>query len=386
MTQIGYADFIRVLNVHNPLDWVPGLEVRTDGIWVVSPRSDDNCTPEGRTTLSEHPEKDMSKPALPFPCDHSRLEKFLSWLGMPLEVFIKDKWRPGQDLVKEYGLQGFQLFDLLKEGVRARTVTGLDVVNEDELERRGKESLAELERIEFLREGAAESGIVIAGHRPVEPRAPKRMDDEIKKAAQLAFEKQPKDILVIPDGCEAISYSLSYDDNKKRTAAILRAGGFLFKSVDVIKYMWAQNIKSVESSHGLEGYCERETLEKIPDDEPESDACIVPREDLSKIGRKGGKASKIKQPILEAIIQFLYEKPTRQQQSAIAICKGFTSTYKESKAIEVSGVDYDVYFEKGKIYCKAFLKNTTIEKSISLNTFRNRYISEAKRKIKSQTS
>lgn len=30
MTQIGYADFIRVLNVYDPLDWVPGLEVRMD--------------------------------------------------------------------------------------------------------------------------------------------------------------------------------------------------------------------------------------------------------------------------------------------------------------------------------------------------------------------
>lgn len=37
MAQIGFADFIIILNVHDPLDWVPGLEVRTDGIWVVQP-------------------------------------------------------------------------------------------------------------------------------------------------------------------------------------------------------------------------------------------------------------------------------------------------------------------------------------------------------------
>jgi hypothetical protein len=381
--QIGYADFIRVFNIHDPLDWVPGLEVRKDGIWIVPAHDDDDCKPEERAILAEHPEKDLSKPALPFPCDFHRLEQFLSWLGMPLEVFIGDKWRPGQDLLKEYGIQGFQLFDLLKEGVQARTITGLQVVNEDELERRGKESLAELERIEFYREGAAASGIVIAGRGPVEPRAPTKRtdDDEIKKAAQAAFEKQPKDVLVIPDGCEAISYSLSYDDNKKRMAAILRAVGFLFKSVDVIKHMWNHNIKFVESSHGLEGYCDRETLEKIPDDEPESDACIVPRENLSKMGQKGGKASKIKQPILDAIIQYLSGKPDRLQQSANTICKGFTSAHKEPKAIEVNGVDYDVYFEKGKIYSKAFLKNKTIETSINLNTFKNGYISEAKKRL-----
>ncbi|OPY81951.1 MAG: hypothetical protein A4E71_03354 [Smithella sp. PtaU1.Bin162] len=248
MTQIGYADFIKVFNVHDPLDWVPGLEVRTDGVWIIPARNDDNCTPEERAILSEHPEKDLSIPALPFPCDYHRLEKFLSWLGMPLEVFIGDKWDHGQDVLKEYGLQGFQLFDLLKEGVRARTITGLEVVNEDELKRQGRESLAELERIEFLKEGAADTGIVITGHGPVGARPLKRSDNEIKKAAQLTFEKQPKNVLVIPDGCEAISYSLSYGDDKKRMAAILRAVSFLFKYVDVIKYMWAHNIKSLESS------------------------------------------------------------------------------------------------------------------------------------------
>src|SRR5512145_1729876 len=112
MTQIGYADFIRVFNVHNPLDWVPGLEVRTDGIWVVSPCRDDDCTSGERACLAEHPGNDLSKPALPFPCDHHQLEKFLSWLGMPLEVFIGDTWHPGQEVLNEYGLQGFQLFDL----------------------------------------------------------------------------------------------------------------------------------------------------------------------------------------------------------------------------------------------------------------------------------
>lgn len=248
MAQIGYADFIRILNVLNPLDWVPGLEVRTDGIWVVPPRSDDDCTPEERASLSEHPENDLSKPALPFPCDHRQLEKILSWLGMPLEVFIGDKWHPGQDLVKEYGLQNFQLFDLLKEGVRALTITGLEVVNEDALERRGKESLAELVRIEYLKEGAAQSDRVITGHGHIGTPPPKRSVDEIEKTARLTFEKQPQNVVVIPAGCEAISYSLSYDDNNKRMAAIFRAVGFLYKSSDVIKYMWDHDIKSLESS------------------------------------------------------------------------------------------------------------------------------------------
>ncbi|MEE9910238.1 MAG: hypothetical protein K4571_00815 [Deltaproteobacteria bacterium] len=248
MAQIGHEYFIRVLNVRNPLDWVPGLEVRTDGIWVVPARNDDDCTPEERACLSEHPENDLSKPALPFPCDHRQLDRFLLRLGMPLEVFIGDKWHPGQDLIKEYGLQNFQLFDLLKDGVRARTITGLEVINEDVLERQGKESLAELSRIEYLKEGAAQSGSVITGHGHIEMPPPKRSVDEIEKDARFAFEKQPQNVLVIPAGCEAISYSLSYEDNNKRKAAILRAVGFLYKSSDVIKYVWDHDIKSLESS------------------------------------------------------------------------------------------------------------------------------------------
>ena len=248
MAQIGYAAFIRIFNVLNPADWVPGLEVRTDGIWIVPPSNDVDCTPEERAILSEHPENDLSKPALPFPCDYHRLEKFLSFLGMPLEVFIGDKWYPGQDLVKEYGLQNFQLFDLLREGVRARTVTGLEVVNEDELEKQGRKSLEELERIEFIEEGKARTGTVLTGRGPVGNRFTKRTDDEIKRAARHAFEMQPKNVLVIPNGCEAISYSLSYNDNTKRMEAICRAAGFLYKTVDVIKYMWDQNIVPVGSS------------------------------------------------------------------------------------------------------------------------------------------
>jgi hypothetical protein len=251
MKQIGYADFIRVFNVHDPLDWVPGLEVRSDGIWVVPPRIDDDCTPEERAALAEHPENDFSKPALSFPCDYPRLEKFLSRLGMPLDVFVAEKWWPGQEVLKEYDLQGFQLLDLLKDGVRARTATGLAVVNEDALERRGRESLEALQRIEFLKGGAAQTGIVITGHKPVAPRPPKRSVDEIKNASKLAFERQPKDVLVIPDGCEAISYSLSYGDNKRRREAIIRSVGFLYKSVDVIKYMWAHNMKPLESPPSL---------------------------------------------------------------------------------------------------------------------------------------
>ncbi len=112
------------------------------------------------------------------------------------------------------------------------------------------------------------------------------------------------------------------------------------------------------------------------------DIHVVSKEDLSKKGQKGGKVPKIKQPILQATIIFLKEKPGRVQQSAKLICEAFTKAYKEEKGIKVNGKDYDVYYNQGRIYCKVYLKNETIEKSITLNTFKNNYISKAKEGIK----
>lgn len=174
-----------------------------------------------------------------------------------------NKWRTGKDLMKEYGLQNFQLFDLLKEGVRARTVTGLEVVNEDELEKQGRYSLAELEKIEFLEDGKARTGIVLTGRGPSITRSPERTEDEIKKAARLAYEKQPKKVLVIPVGCEAISYSLHCNDNTKRMVEICRATSFLYNTDDIIEYMWNHNIKPAGSSLLTERQKESEQIHAV---------------------------------------------------------------------------------------------------------------------------
>ena len=174
-----------------------------------------------------------------------------------------NKWRTGKDLMKEYGLQNFQLFDLLKEGVRARTVTGLEVVNEDELEKQGRYSLAELEKIEFLEEGKARTGTVMTGRGSSRTRSPERTVDEIKRAARLAYEKQPKKVLVIPVGCEAISYSLHCNDNTKRMVEICRATSFLYNTDDIIEYMWNHNIKPAGSSLLTERQKESEQIHAV---------------------------------------------------------------------------------------------------------------------------
>lgn len=39
-------------------------------------------TSSERAALSEHPDKDLNKPALPFPCALSQLQAFLEWAGL----------------------------------------------------------------------------------------------------------------------------------------------------------------------------------------------------------------------------------------------------------------------------------------------------------------
>lgn len=133
----------------------------------------------------------------------------------------------------------------------------------------------------------------------------------------------------------------------------------------------------------LEPSCPHIPPEQTTAKQMEPDTHSILREDLSEKGRKGGKASKIKQPILEVTILFIKEKPERRQQSAEIICQAFKKAYNEQnrKEINVKSLDYDVYHYKGRVYCKVFHNNKTIEESISLNTFKNTYIAKAKTTI-----
>ena len=80
--QIEYADFVRLCNVNDHDDWLPFLSVQLNGVWVKPPTYQDTML-SGReiSGLSEHPQKDLSKPALSFPCSLTEFEDFLQWSG-----------------------------------------------------------------------------------------------------------------------------------------------------------------------------------------------------------------------------------------------------------------------------------------------------------------
>lgn len=66
--RVSYADFIMLCGVRDPEDWVPGLRVAFDGVWVKNIIEPGLLSPDERAWLSEHPDGDPSKPIITFPC------------------------------------------------------------------------------------------------------------------------------------------------------------------------------------------------------------------------------------------------------------------------------------------------------------------------------
>jgi len=81
MIKVGRADFIRICRVEKVNDWMPYLEIRNDGVYVVPPANNFPLFPEESATLNEHPEKDLTKPVLNFPCSLDELQTFLEYVG-----------------------------------------------------------------------------------------------------------------------------------------------------------------------------------------------------------------------------------------------------------------------------------------------------------------
>jgi len=85
MVRVKYSDFIKIFQISpNQLnDWGPGLEVRSDGLYVKDPKKYTGffLTPEELSILTSHPTGDLSKPALSFPCSKEELIDFINFYG-----------------------------------------------------------------------------------------------------------------------------------------------------------------------------------------------------------------------------------------------------------------------------------------------------------------
>jgi hypothetical protein len=78
---VGYAEFLRLFQVDDPLNWQPGLIVRRGGVFI-APVPDDLVLPaDVRAELSLHPDGNPDNPVITFPTTlgeiHSRLYRLL---------------------------------------------------------------------------------------------------------------------------------------------------------------------------------------------------------------------------------------------------------------------------------------------------------------------
>lgn len=80
--QIGYSDFVTLCRVDDPTTWARWLSIRPEGIWISPPPETTDLSAAERAAWCEHPEKNLTKPALKFPCSLRELQSFLEYAGV----------------------------------------------------------------------------------------------------------------------------------------------------------------------------------------------------------------------------------------------------------------------------------------------------------------
>ena len=80
--QVGYSEFVQLCNVFKPTEFYCGVRLEKDGVYIIEPDSALLLFPDERAALSEHPLKDLTKPALAFPCTFDEFIGFMTSNGM----------------------------------------------------------------------------------------------------------------------------------------------------------------------------------------------------------------------------------------------------------------------------------------------------------------
>ena len=108
---------------------------------------------------------------------------------------------------------------------------------------------------------------------------------------------------------------------------------------------------------------------------------------LSEAGKKGGTQSKVKKPILTAIVKYIKETPKANNWSNAQIAKSFCKKHIENKpfCVSIDEAKWEIYFSGDVIFSRLVefgSKNSDNNlKSIRYTTFLNSYIPKAKKTI-----
>ncbi|MDP1989467.1 MAG: hypothetical protein Q8K00_00465 [Syntrophales bacterium] len=202
------------------------------------------------------------------------------------------KWYSGHDLVKEWGIKGFELFNLMKNGLQAYTSTGKKVVDSDPLPRGKKQSLEQVEANQWAKWNAGSNG------------KPSGYEDKIKASARYIYNRQSLEILNPPKDCVLMSFTLPLND-ERANAILSKILCLQFRSFDVVKftneYSKIQSLPSEESRN--------ETAD--PQQQPERDF--------------KGEANKIKDH--EDFIRSLRVSYVSDTEVRIKVCNKKSKTY-----------------------------------------------------------
>ena len=112
----------------------------------------------------------------------------------------------------------------------------------------------------------------------------------------------------------------------------------------------------------------------------------------SSAGQKGGKKSKINQPILEAVKEYMKEKQKTHKMNNHQIATKFFKKYNENapNIVTIGETKWEIYCEGDLVFSKEYESNSkkakNYLKSIKYNTFLNSYIPKAKKAILTDNS
>ena len=136
----------------------------------------------------------------------------------------------GHELIKKYGIQDFELFNLIKSGLTAYSETGRRIVDIDALPRK-KKTLEEIE--EEIR--TRSSGAKNADMPPTTNGNKETIEINIKELALIKFKRQIGDP-ICPPHCDMMDFTLPRDGEKVRKK-LKEIKYFRFKLKDVAKYL-----------------------------------------------------------------------------------------------------------------------------------------------------
>ncbi|MCK7508089.1 MAG: hypothetical protein MZV70_31255 [Desulfobacterales bacterium] len=136
----------------------------------------------------------------------------------------------GHELIKKYGIQDFELFNLIKSGLTAYSETGRRIVDIDTLPRK-KKTLEEIE--EEIR--TRSSGAKNADMPPTTSGNKETIETNIKELALIKFKRQIGDP-IYPPHCDMMDFTLPRDSEKVKKK-LKEIKYFRFKLKDVSKFL-----------------------------------------------------------------------------------------------------------------------------------------------------